>query len=426
MTDWTQPSVTWQSSPPSPRPKGPDALVLVLAGLIAVLLFTAVAAAAVKSSPSPTKSRVGASASPSPTSTSSSAPPASSTNPSVSTTSPKTVPGTVNPVNPLTVPPVTVPPVTAKKPSLPPTAVAALVNPSVVDVDTQLAYLHATAAGTGMVLTANGVILTNNHVVDGATTIGAVSVGNGRSYPAHVIGVDPTADVALIQLDGASGLHPIATSTAALNPGDPVVAVGNAGGVGGVPSVSSGSVVATGQSIVANDPAGGKAEQLDGLIETTAGLQSGDSGGPLADGFGHVVGIDTAASLATQTTASDPNVSFAIPIATALSIANQILAGQASSTVHLGLPPFLGVSVGAGGRPGALVNAVVAGGPAASVGIAPGALIVSINGSAIDSPDALSTVLRRYRPGDTVTVQWITAAGVTRNARVTLGTGPAD
>jgi S1-C subfamily serine protease len=318
------------------------------------------------------------------------------------------------------------PPAPAQKIRLAPAAIASMVNPSVVDIDTRLAYQHAIAAGTGMVLSSDGIVLTNNHVIDGATTIGAVSVGTGRAYPAHLLGDDPSADVALIKLDGASGLTPITSSDAFVNAGDPVVTIGNAGGVGGAPSVTSGIVVGTNQSIIANDPAGGTSEQLDGLIETTATLQPGDSGGPLANGSGQVIGMDTAASAAGQ---PSPSVSFAIPIVQAMAVARQIEAGQASSTVHIGLPPFLGLTVsggGSGGRAGALVGTVVAGGPAAGAGIGPGALIVAVNGQTIDSPATLSTVLRQFHPGDTVTVQWFTTAGVTRSARVTLGTGPAD
>ncbi len=429
MTDYSQPLPPRHPYRPR-RAAGPDLIVIVLAALIAILLVGGSVTAAVKASEPSSSSTRQTAADGRPSAAPGSAP--SSSVPSSTAHPPTTAPGTtlpggtVAPVNSSTVPRVTAPPVTAQKLRLAPSVIAALVNPSVVDIDTRLAYQHAVAAGTGMVLSSDGIVLTNNHVIDGATTIGAVSVGNGRAYPAHVLGVDPSADVALIKLDGAAGLTPITTSNAFVNTGDPVVTIGNAGGVGGTPSVTSGTVVSTNQSIIANDPAGGTSEQLDGLIETTAALQPGDSGGPLANGSGQVIGMDTAASVAGQ---PSPSVSFAIPIAQAMGIARQIEAGQASSTVHLGLPPFLGVTVtgsGSGGRAGALVGTVVAGGPAAGAGIAPGALIVAVNGQTIDSPPALTAVLRQFHPGDTVTVQWFTPAGALRSARVTLGTGPAD
>ncbi len=204
-----------------------------------------------------------------------------------------------------------------------------------------------------------------------------------------------------------------------------MVAIGNAGGLGGVPTVTSGSVRATGQSIIASDPAAGTSEQLSGLIETDATLQPGDSGGPLANASGQVIGMNTAASV----NQASGSVSFAIPIAVALGIAHQIQAGQASGTIKLGLPAFLGVQVvGAsnGARSGALVGTVIAGGPAAAVGMVAGSLIVGVSGQTVDSPATLSTVLRQFRPGDMVTVNWIAPAGATRNGRATLATGPAD
>jgi S1-C subfamily serine protease len=337
-----------------------------------------------------------------------------------------TLPPTVAPVSPLTVPPVYTPPVTAQALRQPSNAIAAIVNPAIVDIDTRLTYQHAIAAGTGMVLTSSGIVLTNNHVIAGATSIGAVSVGNGRSYPVHVIGVNPSADVAIIQLEGASGLPTILSSPNRVAPGDPVVAIGNAGGVGGAPSVTTGVVQAVDQSIIASDPAAGISEQLDGLIETTAILQPGDSGGPLVNTYGQVIGMNTAASVASGR--SSP-ASFAIPIGKALGIANQIEAGRPGGGVYLGLPPFLGVEVTNGtlaGRAGAAVTGVVAGGPADAVGVVPGSLIVGLGGQVVDSQPALTRALRQFRPGEAVTLGWLDPGGGSRSARLTLAAGPAD
>ncbi len=428
---WATLAPPWQPTPPPPRrgrgPR-PSALVVTLAVIIGVLLLTGAVEAAYKGTSS---GRHVATGHPPPTQPPTTAEPGSSST-APSPTQPSTTPApppptSLAPVNPLYVPPVTTQPVVPQASNLSPTVISAIVNPAVVDVDTRLAYQNALAAGTGMVLTSNGVVLTNNHVIDGATTISAVSIGTGRAYTAHVLGVDPSADVAVIQLEGASGLRTINPGFTVVKRGDPVVAIGNAGGVGGPPTVTTGTVQAVDQSIIASDPAAGTSEQLDGLIATTAALHPGDSGGPLVNGSGQVIGMDTAASVAGQ---SALTVSFAIPIQRALDIARQIQAGQASSTIRLGLPPFLGVQVtpgtGAGGRTGAVVSGVVAGGPAAAAGVVPGSVIVTINGQIVDSGPGLTTLLRQFRPGDTVTISWFGPAGNQRSARVTLGTGPAD
>lgn len=364
----------WQPSPPPPRPKGPGAMVISLVVLITALLLTGGVEIASKTT---AQTKV-AGKHPSTLLVPSAddlAPPvtdAPSTTEPETTTPPTTPrPPVVAPVSPLTVPPVYTPPVTVRSPRQPTSTVAAIVNPAIVDIDTRLTYQHAIAAGTGMVLTSNGVVLTNNHVIAGATSIGAVSVGNGKAYSVRVLGVNPGADVAVIQLEGASGLPTILTNSNRVSLGDPVVAIGNAGGVGGTPSVTTGIVEAVDQSIIANDPAAGISEQLDGLIETTARLQPGDSGGPLANNFGQVIGMNTAASVATG---SSVPVSFAVPIGRALAIAAQIQAGRPGGGVFIGLPAFLGVQATNGslaGRAGAAVTSVVAGGPADGVGASP-------------------------------------------------------
>src|ERR1700730_1917295 len=170
---------------------------------------------------------------------------------------------------------------------------AATVDPAVVDIRTNLAYQGAAAAGTGIVISPNGLVLTNNHVIRGATTIRGTDVRNGRTYKGTVLGYDVAHDVALVQLSGASGLD-TATIGGIPKIGDGVTAFGNAGGVGGTPSAASGSVTGLGRSITASD--GENSERLAGLIETNAALQPGDSGGPLVDSAGRVVGMETAAS----------------------------------------------------------------------------------------------------------------------------------
>ncbi len=223
-------------------------------------------------------------------------------------------------------------------------AVADAVDPSVVDINAKLGYQQAAAAGTGMVLTSDGQVLTNNHVIAGATSLTGTVVG-GKTYTITVLGSDPTEDVALVKLDGATGLKPIKIGDPTrLAMGDPIVAVGNAGGLGGAPSVVTGTVSGLDQSVTASDLGGGNTEQLNGLIEINAPLQPGDSGGPLINASSQVVGMDTAASSSGRVEAQ-ASIGFAIPITRAVALAQQIAAGKGSATIQIGLPGFLGVSI---------------------------------------------------------------------------------
>jgi S1-C subfamily serine protease len=286
----------------------------------------------------------------------------------------------------------------------------------VVDITTVLGYQDAEAAGTGMVLTADGRVLTNNHVVEGATSITVTVLSTGDSYAATVVGTDPTDDVAVLQLEDATGLDPVQVDDDPVAVGDAVTAVGNAGGEAGT-AAAAGTVTALDRSITATDSSGQDAEELTGLIEVAADVEAGDSGGPLYDAEGDVTGMSTAAS-------STGGQAYAIPIDTALSIADQIVSGVDDATVHQGYPAFLGISVLATG--GATVADVVPGGPAATAGLAAGDVITAIGGTAISSADDVSTVLGSYSPADDVTVTWTDTAGQSQTAPVTLATGPAD
>jgi S1-C subfamily serine protease len=242
----------------------------------------------------------------------------------------------------------------------------------VVDVETNLGLEGGAAAGTGMVLTPSGIVLTNNHVIRGATTVRVVLPSSGRTYNARVLGYSVAADVAVLGLQGASHLQTvtIARSTR-LRVGQPVTAVGNAGGARRL-VVAPGRITGLGKTIMAGDGQNGSA-QLTGLIETNAGLQPGDSGGPLFDAAHRVVGMNTAASAGffLSSTASD---AYAVPVTRALAIAKQIQAGRASATVHVGATPFVGVQLQStdgyfgGGRTGVVVAGVVPGSPADRAG----------------------------------------------------------
>lgn len=294
----------------------------------------------------------------------------------------------------------------------------------VVDITSQLTYAQAESAGTGIVLSSDGEILTNNHVVEGATSISVTVVATGAVYTAAVVGTDATDDVAVLQLNGASGL-----ATAALDAsgdtvvGEAVTGVGNAGGTGGTPSASPGTVTALDQTITTQAEQTAASETLSGLIETDADIQAGDSGGPLFDSSDRVVGIDTAAQEGGSTVAG-----YAIPIEDALAIAAGIEAGQASSTVTIGYPAFLGVEVasdlaGATGT-GAAIAGVVDGGPAAAAGLSAGDTITALGGTVVSSAQALTSALAAHRPGQTVTVTWTDGDGISHTADLTLTEGP--
>ena len=310
---------------------------------------------------------------------------------------------------------------------------AATVDPAVVDIRTNLAYEGAAAAGTGIVIGPSGLILTNNHVIRGATTIRVTDVGNGRTYKGTVFGYDVSHDVALLQLSGASGLT-TATIGGAAKVGDAVTAFGNAGGVGGTPSSAPGSVTGLGRSITASD--GDNSERLTGLIEINAPLQPGDSGGPLVDSNGAVIGMDTAASVGFTFQNQTSTDAYAIPIAHALAIAKNIEAKRATATTHIGATAMMGVSVapsndfGFGGpfdaatTSGATVTGVLPGSPAAHAGLQQGDVIKSVGGRSIASSTTLTTVILTHAPGTTVTLEWVDAFGSTHHGTLKLASGP--
>jgi S1-C subfamily serine protease len=316
---------------------------------------------------------------------------------------------------------------------LPSGAIASRVDAGLVDIVTTLGYQHAAAAGTGMVISSSGDVLTNNHVIEGATSIRVTDIGNGRTYRATVLGYDRSHDIALLHLRGASGLTTVRTGNSAVaRVGQKVVGIGNAGGRGGRPSVVTGRIVRLGAKVTATDSAAGTSERLTGLIGHNAPIMPGDSGGPLVDQAARIVGINTAASSGFQL--KGKTQAFAIPINRALSIARRIETASASGTVHIGATGFLGVAVksvtqaAAGGVPaghGVAIDGVFSGSPASQAGLAVGDVIVSADGRRVGSPLALQSVLERHHPGDRVSITWIGLDGLSRSATVTLISGPA-
>lgn len=314
--------------------------------------------------------------------------------------------------------------------SLNATAIAAKVDPGLVDINVVDGYQEESAAGTGMVLTSTGEVLTNNHVVDGATTIHATDIGNGQTYTAKVVGTDATGDIAVIQLENASGLATVNLgNSSALRKGLAVLAIGNAGGVGGTPSTAAGSVIALDQSITATDDSGSDSEHLSGLVETNAPIEPGDSGGPLVNASGQVLAIDTAALSSSQYDQS-ASQAYSIPINSALWIARQIEAGNGSSTIHIGVAALLGVeveppsaAVSGSTESGAYIVEIVPGSPAAAAGLAVGDVIKTFDGQTISTPAELTTVMNPLHPGDRATVTYTNSSGQ-HTTTVTLTAGP--
>jgi S1-C subfamily serine protease len=282
--------------------------------------------------------------------------------------------------------------------------------------------------------------------------------------------------VALLQLQNASGLKIVSVGNSTqVSLGTPVLAVGNAGGQGGAPTIAPGIINAVNRTITAGDQGSQTTETLHGMLQTSAQIQPGDSGGPLANASGKVIGMDTAASSSSTQSSSSSTMGYAIPINTALSIASQIAAGHASATIQIGLPGFLGVLVpqsnssnpqqqgqqqgqgsgfgglggsgtgtGGGSRgcvssatansvpstiapasSGALIDNVLCGSAAATAGLGAGDVITAVNGQAVTTPGSLTTIMSKFHSGDKVTVNYETTSGAKQTASLTLGTSPA-
>jgi len=269
--------------------------------------------------------------------------------------------------------------------------------------------------------------------------------------------------VALIQLKGATGLRAVSVGNSAqVTVGTRVLAIGNEDGQGGPPTIAPGTINALNRTITAGDEGSGVSETLHNMLQTNAKIQPGDSGGPLANAAGQVIGIDTAAGSTGQGTSV---TGFAIPINSALDIARQIVAGHASSTVQIGLPGFLGVLVAPSGSSspqtqaqqqlqagattgrsrhcvtsdasaavpasiapassGALVEGALCGTSAASNGLAAGDVITSVGGQAVTSPNALTGIMAKHLPATAVSVTWVDTNGKKHTSSLTLGTAPA-
>ena len=352
-------------------------------------------------------------------------------------------------------------------------AVAKKVDPGLVDITSTLKYNSETAEGTGMIISSSGLVLTNNHVIDEATAVRATLVdpahNSSQSYSAQVVGYDATDDVALLQLQSASGLPTVTFGNSSqVRLGTQVLALGNAEGQGGA-KAAAGIINALNRSIQASDEGSNSTEDLNHMLQTNAPIKQGDSGGALANNAGQVIGMITAANTSTssQIGSSGGTLGFAIPINSALTIARQIASGQQSATVYIGLPGFLGVEVAtssspdpqqqaadeaqgggraaSGGGPacqatnqpagipahvapiaaGALILGVLCNTAATSAGMVPGDVITSVAGQPITTPNSLTGITAKYHPNDIVSVIWVSLNGVEHTTRMMLGPGPA-
>ncbi|HJY56374.1 MAG TPA: trypsin-like peptidase domain-containing protein [Streptosporangiaceae bacterium] len=348
-------------------------------------------------------------------------------------------------------------------------AIVNKVAPGLVIINTTLQYNSAQAAATGMVINPDGLVLTNNHVIEDSTSITA-RTANGQQYRAKVLGYDVTGDIALIQLQGASGLTtvPIGNSSS-LKTGDSVVGMGNAEGQNAIVPVT-GQVTALNQTITAGDEGGSVTQEtLHDMIQTNADIVSGDSGGPLANSAGEVIGMDTAGNDGGFAVQQDSS-GYAIPIENALAVAQQIRQGQASSTVVIGYPPFMGVYIGQGSNSdpqaqaqlqnggngtgfggfggngnqncytsdqnlvapanianvnsGTLIIGTICGGPAMAAGMTAGSVITAVNGQAIGAPASLTGVVSKFKPGTTIKVSWVSPSGQRSTSSIKLTAGP--
>jgi S1-C subfamily serine protease len=290
-------------------------------------------------------------------------------------------------------------------------------NVGIVDIYTTLGYQNGVAAGTGMILSRSGEVLTNNHVIRGATHFRVVDVTTKKTYPATVVGYSVSHDIAVLQMGHASRLQTIRLGNGVrVRVGQTVVARGNAQGLGGAPKEARGRVIALHRRISATDETG-DAETLRNVIATDAPVVPGDSGGPLEDTHNRVIGMITAGST------SGVHRGFAIPIRHALVYANLIERGKSSATIHVGSTAFLGVEL-SDVSGGALVSRVLSGKPADAAGLVTGDVITSLDGAAISSRADVSKTVLALVPGTAVSIEWTDASGTAQTGSITPTSGP--
>ena len=349
------------------------------------------------------------------------------------------------------------------------------VSPGLVKITSNLHYQGGKAYATGMIISKSGLVLTNNHVIDGTNGLTVTVFNTRQRFSAKWLGYDRADDVAVLQLTGASGLHPVPLgNSATVRAGDGVTALGNAGGTGKITLVT-GSITGLNRTITASDD-GQNSETLHGMLQTDAHIVPGDSGGSLVGASGRVIGMDTAAASGNSLSGGQ-NVGFAIPINKAMRIARQIIAGQSSASIHVGSSGFLGVLVaggkassvanpatqrrlqlqqqraqgglGGGSLPGgsghaclandltpsipaktapvsagALVLGDLCATPSVQAHIYPGDVITKVGSQQITTPDSLSSALLNYRAGASASVTWVDTSGHKHMSKLVLAQAP--
>jgi len=290
------------------------------------------------------------------------------------------------------------------------------------------------SAGTGMIVSANGLVITNNHVIAGASSVAITLDGTTKALPARIVGTDPSHDMALLQIDHPpAGLHPVTFGNSAdLVPGDAVIAIGNALALSaGSPTVTSGIVSALGRTVTATIPTTGVTETLTDMIQTDAAINPGNSGGPLVDSSGDVVGMDTATAGTTSDGTQAVDIGFAIPSEDLQAALPGLERGGTSGTPGA----YLGVEVednstafqqeyGFAVSTGAVVVNVAPGSPAESAGLVPGDVIVGFDNKTVGSATGLAADEAHVVPGDKVPVVFYNGSAK-ETVRVTLATKPA-
>jgi S1-C subfamily serine protease len=276
-------------------------------------------------------------------------------------------------------------------------------------------YTGSVGVGTGMVLTADGEVVTNHHVVEGATSVEVTVMSTGETYTAKVVGTDVADDVAVLDLQDASGLDTITTDNDGVTVGEEVTALGDGNGTEDHLSAATGSVTATDQPVTTQAEGTASGESLTGMIEISSDVVPGYSGGATVDADGEVVGMTTAATSNTN----DPD-GYAIPVSKVLDVAGDLTQGVQDAGYDYGQPAFLGIGLGSG----TTVQGAYDGTPAAGAGIGEGDQITSIGGIAVDTATQLRAAIAAHSPGDDVSVTWTDSSGSSHTESVTLASGP--
>jgi S1-C subfamily serine protease len=287
--------------------------------------------------------------------------------------------------------------------------IVAKVLPSVVQINTP------DGLGSGIVFDNEGDIVTNNHVVTGASSI-SVQTNDGHHYPASLVGAFPAGDLAVVRVSGANLKPATFGDSSAVKVGDIVLVLGSPYGLQG--TMTEGVVSAVGRS---EDEDNGVT--LKGLIQTSAPVYPGDSGGALVNLDGQVVGMPTLSASGPRRAADAPSVAFAIPSATVVRVANQLIGS--GKVTHTGTA-YLGVTLQDDPNGGARVRSVVPGSPAAKAGLQAQSVITAIGDRAVADVAGVSQALAALKPGDTVSLRIQKPEGGSATLTVTLGELPAS